>query len=115
MWGEIETEPEVETWLDGLSTEEFAVAEFHLELLAERGVLLGEPDTRQLRGKLRELRFHLGREQTRVTYFIASGRRIILLTVFKKTRWRERSEVNRAYAAMLRCLAEGHIAEDDDR
>ena len=35
---------------------------------------LDEPFTRQLRGKLRELRFHVEREQLRITYFIAPGR-----------------------------------------
>lgn len=76
---------------------------------------LGEPYTRQLFGKLRELRFYVGRQPIRITYFIASGRRIVLLTVFRKTRQRERAEVARAYAAMERCLAEGHVVEDDDQ
>jgi hypothetical protein len=111
-WGTVETEPEVAAWLDSLSETEFGTVEYHIDLLAERGVLLGEPDTRQLGGKLRELRFYLGREQTRITYFIAPGRRIILLTVFRKTRWRERAEVRRALAAMDRCTSEGHTAED---
>ena len=42
------------------------------------GVLLDEPYTRQLDGKLRELRFHLEGQRVRVTYWIAPGRRIIL-------------------------------------
>ncbi|HUY22050.1 MAG TPA: type II toxin-antitoxin system RelE/ParE family toxin [Acidimicrobiales bacterium] len=71
-----------------------------------------EPFTRQLRGKLRELRFHLGRQQTRITYSIAGGRRIVLLTVFVKTRQRERPEVQRPWSAMQTCIAEGHTAED---
>lgn len=75
---------------------------------------LGEPYTRQLLGKLRELRFYVGRQPIRITYFIASGRRIVLLTVFRKTRQRERAEVARAYAAMERCLAEDHWVEDDE-
>jgi len=37
----------------------------------------------------------------------------VLLTVFRKTRQRERTEVARAYAAMERCLAEAHTAEDE--
>ena len=48
----------------------------------------------------------------RITYFIARGRRIVLLTVFLKTRQRERSEVERAIRAMKQCIAEGHIPED---
>ena len=112
-WGEVEAEPEVAGWLASLSDSAFGIAEYHIDLLADRGALLGEPHTRQLFGKLRELRFYLGREQIRISYFIASGRRIVLLTVFRKTRQRERTEVARAYAAMERCLAEAHTAEDE--
>ena len=32
---------------------------FYIDLLVERGALLSEPDTKQLDGKLRELRFIL--------------------------------------------------------
>jgi len=69
--------------------------------------------TRQLHGALRELRFYLGREQVRVTYYITTGRRIILLTVFRKTRRREAREIARAHEAMQRCIREGHTAEGD--
>lgn len=65
-------------------------------LLAEHAEDLGEPYTRHLGGKLRELRFHLLRQQTRVTYWLAPGRRVILLTVFRKTRGAETAEVTRA-------------------
>lgn len=104
-------EPEVEEWLERLSEEDFGQAAFYIDLLAERGVHLGEPYTRQLRGKLRELRFYIGREQHRIAYYLARGRRIILLTVFRKTRRRERREIDRAERAMERCIAEGHTAE----
>lgn len=113
-WGTIELEPEVEQWLLALEDEEFGQVERYIDLLAEEGVHLGEPFTRQLRGKLRELSFYLGRRRVRITYYIATGRRIILLTVFTKTRRRERSEVDRAWQAMERCLAEGHTAEEDE-
>ncbi len=55
-------------------------------LLAERGALLSEPYTKQLDGKVRELRFHQGRRAMRISYWIAPGRRIILLTIFAKIR-----------------------------
>ena len=113
-WGTIELEQEVEAWLRSLPDELFGQAERYIDLLAERGVHLDEPFTRQLRGKLRELRFHVGRQQTRITYYIATGRRIVLLTVFVKTRRRERLEVERAWRAMQVCIAEGHTAEDDE-
>ena len=51
-----------------------------------KAVLLSEPFTRQLDGKLRELRFYLARQPTRISYYIATGRIIVLLTVFTKTK-----------------------------
>lgn len=113
-WGTVELEPEVRGWLEQLSTEEFARTAFYIDLLAEQGVLLGEPYTRQLDGKLRELRFHLDREAVRITYWIATGRRIVLLTVFRKTRMREEREVERARRALRRCLAEAHTVDEED-
>lgn len=100
-------------WLEDLSDDDFGQVAFYIDLLAERGVGLSEPYTKQLRGKLRELRFSFGRERIRVSYFIASGRRIILLTVFKKTKQRERAEVDRAERAMKRCITEGHTTGED--
>jgi hypothetical protein len=113
-WGTVELEPEVLDWLKNLATGQFAAAAFHIDLLAAHGPLLGEPHTRQLDGKLRELRFYLDGLPVRVTYWIASGRRIVLLTVFHKTRMREEREVQRARRAMRRCIAEQHTPDEDD-
>lgn len=112
-WGTVELESEVRDWLEGLPTAQFATAAFYIDLLAERGPLLGEPYTRQLDGKLRELRFHLDRRAVRVTYWIASGRRIVLLTAFAKSRMREDREIDRARRALARCVAEEHSVEED--
>lgn len=112
-WGTIELEDEVVEWLARLEDEAFGQAERYIDLLAEEGVHLGEPFTRQLRGKLRELRFSLDRRRVRITYYIASGRRIVLLTVFVKTQRQERREIDRAEKAMQRCIAEGHTVEED--
>ncbi|HEY2521993.1 MAG TPA: type II toxin-antitoxin system RelE/ParE family toxin [Streptosporangiaceae bacterium] len=57
-------------------------------------------------GKVRELRFHLLTQQTRVTYWLAPGRRVILLTVFRKTRSAETAEVSRALQAQKICETE---------
>ncbi|MGO1056472.1 type II toxin-antitoxin system RelE/ParE family toxin [Crossiella sp. CA198] len=112
-WGTVELEPEVRDWLEGLPTVHFATAAFYLDLVADQGPLLGEPYSRQLVGKLRELRFHLDGEAIRVTYWIASGRRIVLLTVFRKTRMREAREVARAQRALRRCVAEEHSVDGE--
>lgn len=111
-WGTVELEPEVRDWLEGLPTRQFATTAFYVDLLAEQGPLLGEPYTRQLDGKLRKLRFHLDRRSVRVTYWIASDRRIVLLTVFVKARMREEREIERARRAMARCIVEAHGVED---
>lgn len=111
-WGSVELEPEVREWLEGLPGALFARAAFYIELLAEKGPLLGEPHTKQLDGKLRELRFYLERDAVRLTYWIATDRRIILLTIFRKTRWREGREVDRARRAIARCIAEEHTVEE---
>ena len=113
-WGEVELEPEVSEWLEGLDDQRWAQAMFHLDLLEDRGALLGEPYTRQLSGKLRELRFYCGGERVRISYWIAPGRRIIMLTVFTKTRMRETAEIARAAAAMARCQREGHTADENE-
>ena len=113
-WGTVELEPEIRDWFESLSTQHFATAAFYVDLVAEQGPLLGEPYTRQLDGKLRELRFLLDGRAMRVTYWIASGRRIVLLTVFAKTRMRESGEVERARRAMARCMGEEHEVEDGD-
>ncbi|MDP2014181.1 MAG: type II toxin-antitoxin system RelE/ParE family toxin [Actinomycetota bacterium] len=113
-WGSVELEPEVQDWLEGLAGSEFGHAAFYIDLLAERGVLLSEPHTKQLDGKLRELRLDLGRQAIRITYWIAPGRRIILLTVFAKKMDRDRAQVARAKKAMLAWMrAEHHVEEEE--
>ncbi|WP_225846142.1 type II toxin-antitoxin system RelE/ParE family toxin [Streptomyces sp. HPF1205] len=113
-WGTVELEPEVAQWLAALDDKRWAQALMHLDLLEERGVLLGDPYTRQLDGKLRELRFYCGEQRVRVTYWIAAGRRIIMLTVFTKTRMREVDEIERARRALERCRGEGHTTDEDE-
>ncbi|MGH3460105.1 MAG: type II toxin-antitoxin system RelE/ParE family toxin [Kribbellaceae bacterium] len=111
-WGTVELEPEVRDWLEGLPSDLFGRAAFYIDLLAERGPLLSEPHTKQLDGKLRELRFHLDNDVLRITYWIATERRIILLTVFRKTRMQERREIERAVRALRRCREEQHVVDE---
>src|SRR5271165_5536310 len=100
MWGQVELEPEVRDWFLALDDDDASRVRFHIDRLSELGVTLDEPHTRQLDGKLRELRFFLGGRPTRITYWIAPGRRIMLLTVFAKTQRQERREIRRAREAM---------------
>ncbi len=114
LWGALELEPEVENWLASLSDREFGQVAFYFDLLESKGPLLDEPYTRQLEGKLRELRFYVGTKRQRISYYIVTGRRIILLTVFVKTASRESREIRRArVVAMLRCIEQGHTAAED--
>jgi hypothetical protein len=109
---DVEVEHEVRSWLERLGDRDFGRVDFLVGLLAEHAEDLGEPYTRHLGGKVRELRFHMLRQQTRVTYWLAPGRRVILLTVFHKTRGTEVAEVARAMRAQNACEA-GHDPAHD--
>ncbi|MGW3367284.1 type II toxin-antitoxin system RelE/ParE family toxin [Streptosporangium canum] len=111
--GAVELEPEVRKWLEDLPAASFARVAFYVDLLME-GPLLGEPYTKQLDGKLRGLRFHLDEFAVRITYWIATGRRIVLLTVFHKTRTRDDHGVERARRAMRRCAEPAHTVDEGE-
>jgi len=109
---DVEIEPEVRSWLASLSDRDFGRVDFLVGLLAEHAEDLGEPHNRHLGGKIRELRFHLLRQQTRVTYWLAPGRRVILLTVFRKTRTAQTAQVARALQAQRTCESTHGIAHE---
>lgn len=50
----------------------------------------------------------------RITYWIASGRRIVLLTVFHKTRTRDDREIERARRAMRCCVELAHTVDEEE-
>ncbi|WP_280490471.1 type II toxin-antitoxin system RelE/ParE family toxin [Nocardia carnea] len=102
----VEIEPEVADWLRSLSDRDFGRVDTYVGMLAEQAETLGEPWSRNLGEKLRELRFHLHPLEMRVTYWLAPGRRVILLTVFRKTKMRETAEVDRAKLLRKVCEAE---------
>lgn len=101
----LEIEPEVILWLETIPVRHYVIVEQKVDRLAENATTLGEPYSRHLGGKLRELRFDLDGNAQRITYWIAPGRRIVLLTVFRKTRMREVAEIERAQAAQTVCEA----------
>ncbi|MEU9079373.1 type II toxin-antitoxin system RelE/ParE family toxin [Kitasatospora sp. NPDC048538] len=109
----IEIEPEVRTWLAALPPLHYCRTERAVDLLADRATTLGEPYSRHLDGLVRELRFDLGGAATRITYWLAPGRRIILLTVFTKRRMRETAEVTRALWAQKICESEHEPAHEE--
>ncbi|MDQ0775259.1 hypothetical protein QF026_003725 [Streptomyces aurantiacus] len=108
---EIEIEPEVRDWLELLPFRLYRRVEDKTDRLLDGPTTLGEPYSRHLGGKLRELRFELDGEAVRIPYWLAPGQRIVLLTVFRKTRMREAAEVERAHQAQKVCEAEHGRAE----
>jgi len=110
----IEIEPEVRLWLMNLRDDDYLSVEYITDLLRDRPTTLGEPYSRHLGDGVRELRFSLGcnREATRVSYWLAPDRRIVLLTVFRKTRQRESAEVARAKRTKALCEAAHEAALD---
>lgn len=94
----VEVEPEVAAWLRSLSDRDFGRVDTYVGMLAEYAETLSEPWSRNLGEGVRELRFHLHPLEVRITYWLAPGKRVVLLTVFRKTRMRETSEVARAKA-----------------
>ncbi|MEV0729205.1 type II toxin-antitoxin system RelE/ParE family toxin [Polymorphospora sp. NPDC050346] len=112
LW-RLEIEPEVRQWLELLPDRQYDKVERAADMLAVRPTTLGEPYSRHLGGKLRELRFTMDGSAVRITYWLADGRRVVLLTVFRKTRQHERVEVERARQAQKLCEAEHAPAEHD--
>jgi phage-related protein len=110
---ELELEPQIDEWLDGLRPALFATVAFHLDRLVESGPSLRMPHSRSLGEGLFELRFDLERQAHRITYFFPGDGRIVLLTVFRKQRMNERAEIERARRAFERCVEEQHTAEGE--
>jgi hypothetical protein len=108
---QIEIEPEVRQWLELLSDAQYDKAERAADMLLAHPTTLGEPYSRHLGGKVRELRFTLDGNAVRITYWLAPERRIVLLTVFRKTRQRAVVEVERAQLAQKECEAAHDVAE----
>jgi|GEM_PF-71608 len=73
-------------FLDSLFPPARAKAVKLFNMLVEYGVLLKEPYTKQIKGKIRELRIKDSQGAIRVLYFTYTGRRFVLLHGFiKKT------------------------------
>ncbi|WP_371546935.1 type II toxin-antitoxin system RelE/ParE family toxin [Streptomyces sp. NBC_00554] len=106
----IEVEPEVRAWLETLALQDHRAVERFADRLAAEGPALPFPLASHLGDGLRELRIGA----IRVTYWLAPGRRAVLLTVFRKTRMRETDEVLKAHRARKRCESEHPPASEHD-
>jgi hypothetical protein len=106
----IELEPEVHAWLETLAKPDYRAVERFADRLAVDGPTLPFPLASHLGDGLRELRIGA----MRVTYWLAPGRRAVLLTVFRKTKMRETDEVLRAQRARKLCEAEHPPAGEHD-
>ncbi|MEO3782368.1 type II toxin-antitoxin system RelE/ParE family toxin [Actinocorallia sp. B10E7] len=101
-------EIEMEQWLKELPDKAYGQALFYRDLLASRGPSLGFPYAGHLKGKVWESRPAILGVETRITYWLTSERRAVLLTVFNKTRRSEQKQIDRAVRAQETCEAEHH-------
>src|ERR1700756_3875833 len=98
-----ELEPEVRDWLDSLSDSDYKRVDEVCGLLAEKGTELGGAGADHLDGAVWELRLRLRDVAARVTYWCTPDGRIVLLTVFRKTRQHEQRQIDRAVRAQKSC------------
>jgi putative component of toxin-antitoxin plasmid stabilization module len=69
----------------------------------------GQPGEQQLlEGPVWELRIRLRDVAARVTYWCTPGRRIVLLTVFHKTKQHDQRQIDRAVRAQKVCERDHH-------
>jgi hypothetical protein len=85
--------------------------------LPELAVLLGGPWSDHLEGQVWELRVRLPDVAARVTHWCTADGRIVLLTVFRKTRQHEQRQIDRAVRAQKICERDhrGPAAETYER
>ncbi len=72
-------------------------------LLPQKGIELGGPWSDHLEGPVWELRVRLRDVAARLAYWCTPDRRIVLLTVFRKTRQHEQRQIDRAVRAQRTC------------
>jgi hypothetical protein len=105
---QFELEPEVRSWLDGLSDSDYKRVDVVCGMLAEHGTSLGGPWSDHLDGQVWELRLRLARAAVRVTYWCRADEVIVLLTVFRKTRQHDQRQIDRAVRAQQACERDHH-------
>jgi hypothetical protein len=106
---DFELEPEVRDWLDSLSDSDFRRVDEVCGLLAEKGSELGGPWSDHLEGPVWELRIRLRDVAARITYCCTADGRIVLLTVFRKTRQHDQRQIDRAVRAQKTCQRDHRV------
>ena len=101
---DFELEPEVRDWLDSLSDSDFKRVDEVCGMLAEKGSELGGPWSDHLEGPVWELRIRLRDVAARITYWCTADGRIVLLTVFRKTKQHDQRQIDRAVRAHKVCV-----------
>lgn len=109
----IEVEPEVRAWLETFPLKHFLKVDEYAGLLAEHAASLGEPYARHLGEGVRDLRPTLDGAAMRITYWLTLNRTAVLLTVFRKTRMREETEVKWAMLAKKICETDHRPAHEE--
>jgi hypothetical protein len=100
---DFELEPEVRDWLDSLSDSDFKRVDEVCGMLAEKGSELGGPWSDHLEGPVWELRVRLRDVAARIGYWCTADGRIVLLTVFRKTKQHDQRQIDRAVQALKVC------------
>lgn len=100
---DLELEPEVQDWLDGLSDSDYKRVDELCGMLSENGTQLGGPWSDHLEGAVWELRVRLRDVAIRVTYWCNAEGMIVLLTVFRKTRQHDQRQIDRAVRSQKAC------------
>lgn len=90
---------DVQDWYKGLSSADKARADQAFDRLQQQGPQIREPHAKPLNGGLFELRFRAQNVNTRVTYH-RNGNEFRTLTVFRKQKQNERTEVEKARLRM---------------
>lgn len=92
-------------FIESLPTEERAKVYGHVEILANKGVLLEKPFVDHIDGKIWELRISITKREVRMLYFMTTGKTAVLLHGFvKKTQRTPRGEIEIAVRRMRQYL-----------
>jgi phage-related protein len=98
------------TFIDALPDKTIVKVFRIIKLLREYGILLKEPYTKQIKGKIRELRIKDSQGAIRILYFTHTGKRFILLHGFiKKTEKTPEREIEIAEKRMNDFIQRGGL------